>query len=188
MYPKRMTPLLLWGVTPEEIRELQEHSGRLGYGETQTLRASGGAGPWEVRSRRWSRMRSLSPGHGLAGRGRATPGRRESRAGWLRAGGDRPGVLARARPLTPAASLLLPVPGEPPRSVSVTPRTTSSVLIQWQVRPGDPTVLCEPRSLRGELGGHPTPNPGSGWRGLLVYHAGPWCERDLPGGKSGAVV
>lgn len=112
-------------------------------------------------------MRSLSPGHRLAGRGRATPGRRESRAGWLRAGGDRPRVLARAQCLTPAASLLLPVPGEPPRSVSVTPRTTSSVLIQWQVRPRDPTVLCEPRSCRNELGGTPPPTLGrageAGW-------------------------
>lgn len=88
-----------------------------------------------------------------AGRRRKGVPREEGAACWLveSGRGPGPGVPGRARRLTPAASLLLPVPGEPPRSVSVTPRTTSSVLIQWQVRPGDPTVLCEPRSCSSEL-------------------------------------
>lgn len=70
--------------------------------------------------------------------------------------------------------------------MSVTPRTTSSVLIQWQVRPGDPTALCEPRSCSSEFAQRAAAQP---WVGLeRPAGAEPWCECDLQGGKSSAVV
>uniref|UniRef100_A0A8C2RZL3 Sidekick cell adhesion molecule 1 n=1 Tax=Capra hircus TaxID=9925 RepID=A0A8C2RZL3_CAPHI len=86
---------------------------------------------------------------------------------------------------TEAVTTLQDVPGEPPRSVSVTPRTTSSVLIQWQP-PRDESLngllqgyriyyreleyeaapateskmLKTPSALRAELTGEPRPHGG----------------------------
>lgn len=67
------------------------------------------------------------------------------------------GELARCPPSTGEPThphFLLPwtaVPGEPPSFVSVTPHTTSSVLVQWQVRAGTPRVSCGARSC-GSVG------------------------------------
>lgn len=72
---------------------------------------------------------------------------------WLRNGGQ-----VQAEPANPLFLLSwIPVPGEPPSFVSVTPHTTSSVLIQWRVRPGKgrvfpgPTSEAEPAHLPGPV-------------------------------------
>lgn len=53
------------------------------------------------------------------------------------------------------------VPGEPPSSVSVTPHTTSSVLIQWQVgaRGSRPTRAGPPRPQHRRAGAWPQAEP-----------------------------
>ena len=71
------------------------------------------------------------------GQGKGDP-REEGVACWLVESGPRQARSAGPSSTSNPRCFPLLVPGEPPRSVSVTPRTTSSVLIQWQVRPGEP--------------------------------------------------
>lgn len=69
----------------------------------------------------------------------------EAGGSWLRNSGQ-----VQAEPANPRFLLSwIPVPGEPPSFISVTPHTTSSVLIQWRVRPGKGRVVPEPASEAG---------------------------------------
>ena len=95
--------------------------------------------------------------------------------GWLRDSGQvQPG------PANPGFLLSwIPVPGEPPSSVSVTPHTTSSVLIQWQVR------ARESQGISYATVGGPGPSSGSPVRGnsLVGVQTGPQCT-GLPDGHA----
>ena len=85
-------------VVQDDVRLSWTQAGGQGKGDPREE----GVACWLVES---GPRQARSAGPSSMGRGRATPGRRASRAGWLRAGGDRPGVPARARRLTPAAFL-----------------------------------------------------------------------------------
>lgn len=71
---------------------------------------------------------------------------------------------AQAEPPNPCLLSRVAVPGEPPSSVSVTPHTPSSVLIQWQVRAPASHGVGKNRSCDRVVSRH-LPGPGSGWSG-----------------------